>query len=602
MKRTVRICVLAVCAYALASGVARADIAPKWSDDQLAQFADAIVTGRVTDVSTGRDGTGAIYTYVSLSIDGVLKGDIAEREIVIKQLGGVIGDEGLGVGDQATFGRGEEVLLFLETRPRDRTLYTAALWQGKWTVNLDAATGERIAVRQVPNGGMRGAFRGDPERRALTTFVNRLRAAGRSADAGSRAFVAAPDAAELKAAVRTAASAGVGAPYALFSPPWRWNEIDSRAAIPVDLMAGGQPGLSGGGGNEIARAATTWATPTGLSFVGGGSTTRCSDTSSPTGRITIVYSDPCGEISNSGGTLAIGGAYYTSSGGVTFNGTAFNRATSGFIVNNDSSSATTLLTNSGCFASVETHELGHVLGLAHSANTSAIMFESVSFSACSSAPIPISADDIAGIRSIYVSGAPTPSSAPGAPTGLTTSSSGSNVTISWAAPTSGGAPTAYTIEAGSSSGASNLANFSTGSTATTFSAGGVGAGSYFIRVKATNAAGTSPASNESLLAVGGGGGPCTGAPGAPSGFTLTGNSGGTVSFSWTASAGSPTTYIIEAGSSPGSANLVPGSDLGGTATTFTATSVGRGTYFVRLRAKNTCGTSGVSNEVTLIVP
>src|SRR5262249_44058882 len=131
-----------------------------------------------------------------------------------------------------------------------------------------------------------------------------------------------------------------------------------------------------------------------------------------------------------------------------------------------------------------------------------------------------------------------------------------------------------------------------------FTTSGVGAGTYFVRVKATNTSGTSVASNQATLVVGGGA--CTAAPSAPGGFTLTFNSGGVVSFAWNPSAGA-TTYVIEAGSAPGSNNLVPGSDLGGTATTYTATGVGAGAYYVRLRARNACGTSGVSNEVTVAV-
>ena len=127
----------------------------------------------------------------------------------------------------------------------------------------------------------------------------------------------------------------------------------------------------------------------------------------------------------------------------------------------------------------------------------------------------------------------------------------------------------------------------------------MGAGTYFLRVKASNASGVGAASNEATMVVGGA---CSAAPGAPTNFALTGNSGGVVSFTWTGSSGGPTTYIVEAGSASGLANLVPGSDLGSAATTFTATGVGRGTYFVRLRGRNACGTGAASNEVVLVVP
>src|SRR5258708_1699020 len=150
MTTTIRIWLLAVCALALSSGIARANN-PKWSDDELARFSTAIVTGRVTDISTGRDiNTNAIYTYVTVLVDDVLKGDIAERSIVIKQLGGEIGNEGLRVADQAAFGRGEDVLIFLATRPRDQTLYTTGLGQGKWLIERDAASGQRAATGRPP--------------------------------------------------------------------------------------------------------------------------------------------------------------------------------------------------------------------------------------------------------------------------------------------------------------------------------------------------------------------------------------------------------------------------------------------------------------------
>jgi predicted phage tail protein len=145
----------------------------------------------------------------------------------------------------------------------------------------------------------------------------------------------------------------------------------------------------------------------------------------------------------------------------------------------------------------------------------------------------------------------------------------------------------------------NLADFSTGNAATTFSAGGVIDGRYYLRVRATNAAGTSGPSNEAVMVVG-----CTAPPTAPTGLRNTTNSGGRVVFEWTAPVGpaydAPTTYLLEAGSTPGSVNLA-NVDLRGTGTTFGTAGVGAGTYHVRVRAKNACGTGAVSNEVTLIV-
>jgi hypothetical protein len=186
--------------------------------------------------------------------------------------------------------------------------------------------------------------------------------------------------------------------------------------------------------------------------------------------------------------------------------------------------------------------------------------------------------------------------APGAPGNFTATSNGSTVTLTWTAPTSGDPATSYVIEAGSSSGASNLANFSTGNTQTTFSTGGVAAGAYYVRVRARNGTGTSPASNEGLLVVAG---TCTVPPGEPTALTMVQSSAfPTVTFSWTPGAYIATTYIIEAGSAPGLSDLAK-IDLASAATTFTTTGVAQGIYYVRIRGKNACGTGNPSNETIL---
>ncbi len=88
--------------------------------------------------------------------------------------------------------------------------------------------------------------------------------------------------------------------------------------------------------------------------------------------------------------------------------------------------------------------------------------------------------------------------APGAPT-LTAAVNGNLVSLSWTAPAVGTAPVAYTLLAGSTPGASNLATVSMGG-ATSLQTP-VPNGTYYVRVAATNACGTS-VSNEATVVVG----------------------------------------------------------------------------------------------------
>lgn len=191
----------------------------------------------------------------------------------------------------------------------------------------------------------------------------------------------------------------------------------------------------------------------------------------------------------------------------------------------------------------------------------------------------------------------TAGTAPGAPADLAASSSGSSVTLSWRAPTSGDSPTAYMIEAGAVSGSANLANFSTGNTVTSYATTGVPDGTYYVRVRSAGSAGIGPPSDEAALVVPGTA--CTASPGAPSGFTSN-VAGSTVTLAWSAGTGAATSYVIEAGSASGLANLA-NFDTGSTVTGLVVTRVGAGTYFVRVRGKNACGGSPPSNESVVAV-
>jgi subtilisin-like proprotein convertase family protein len=188
-----------------------------------------------------------------------------------------------------------------------------------------------------------------------------------------------------------------------------------------------------------------------------------------------------------------------------------------------------------------------------------------------------------------------PESRPDAPIGLAASVSGSTVMLRWRPAISGARPTGYILEAGSTPGDSNVFVLPLGDLSASFTARNVKGGTYFVRVRASNAGGPSEASNEAKVVVG----DCTAPPSAPNGLSFSLN-GSAVVLTWEASKSGPTSYIIETetGSDGNSPGVV---DTGSLKTTFTAEDVPPGTYFVRVRARNACGGSARSEKVTVVV-
>ena len=183
-----------------------------------------------------------------------------------------------------------------------------------------------------------------------------------------------------------------------------------------------------------------------------------------------------------------------------------------------------------------------------------------------------------------------PSARVTAPVALTGSVSGFTATVRWqpgAAPTA----TSYVVEAGTAPGAANVGRFSVG--AATEVSGTLPAGTYYVRVYGVDEEGESVASNEVVLQV-------------PTGLTLpsapgtltSAVSGSVVSLSWGAATGA-TSYVIDAGSVSGAADI--GSFPMGGATSFSGPAP-PGTYFVRIRGVNAAGAGPPSNEVVVTVP
>jgi hypothetical protein len=181
---------------------------------------------------------------------------------------------------------------------------------------------------------------------------------------------------------------------------------------------------------------------------------------------------------------------------------------------------------------------------------------------------------------------------PAPPTGLTGTVSTYATTFAWTPAAAGSAATSFVLEAGTSSGATDVMVFDTLSAGTTFVSPGLPNGTYFVRVRARNAAGTSAPSNEIIVSGATG---C--APGAP-GNLIASVSGLNVAFQWNAAAGSPTSHELEAGTAPGKSNL--GTFPVGLTAQF-ATPAPPGVYYVRIRARNACGVGPASNEVLVLI-
>ncbi len=188
---------------------------------------------------------------------------------------------------------------------------------------------------------------------------------------------------------------------------------------------------------------------------------------------------------------------------------------------------------------------------------------------------------------------PTAPMPPGPPSGLTATSSGSTATFTWNAPSGGGAITSYVLLAGTTPGfATPFASVPVG-TARTFTIGGVPPGVYYLRVVAQGPGGTSSASNEATMSVGG-----ATLPGVTT-LLVPSVAGSTVTLSWTPASGAPTSYVLTAAMTPGGAAVAT---LPVAGTSVTIPGVPRGTYYARVTAHNTAGGGPPSNEVTIRVP
>ncbi len=173
--------------------------------------------------------------------------------------------------------------------------------------------------------------------------------------------------------------------------------------------------------------------------------------------------------------------------------------------------------------------------------------------------------------------------------------SGNLVTLSWTAPATGGSVASYVIGAGYSTGTLGAALIDTGTNATS-STIPAALGRYFVRVAGWNPCGVGTPSNEVIVTVG------PALPGPPAGLAATVAPGGGVTITWDAptSGGAPESYVLEAGTATGVSNIGT-AETAAPSTTFVVQAT-PGTYFVRVRARNTAGIGPASGDLRVVVP
>ena len=113
--------------------LAQATVVQDLGLDRALELSSDVVTGEVIHQEAYRTERGLIYTETLLRVDQSLKGSSASGDtIVLRHLGGLVGELGMEVAGMPRFESGERLLLFLEPGRDPATRRATGLYQGAY--------------------------------------------------------------------------------------------------------------------------------------------------------------------------------------------------------------------------------------------------------------------------------------------------------------------------------------------------------------------------------------------------------------------------------------------------------------------------------------
>jgi Putative Ig domain/Matrixin/Ig-like domain from next to BRCA1 gene/FG-GAP-like repeat len=380
------------------------------TDDDLMIGARVIVTGKILNIESSYDTQqDRIYTYVTVKVQEVLKGEISERRIVLKELGGQVGDRGLTIWGNPQFKRDERVLLYLDTW-KDGSLRTYQMVLGKFTVVKDAVSGRDYYQRGEPDEStslLRPQSLDNQPGQAITdrmemnsylAMVHQRLAANqeRSEQFRQTYYANLPLNARPAEYKKIAGHGDIHAEWTYISSSHpRWFEPDSGQPVTFLVNPDGAPNPQIM--DDVTAAMNCWgAVPgTSLRIVNGGSTGACREAS---GLNLILFNSCDGRWaagSSCSGVLALGGLGWNGNTTV-IGGVTYRQAQAGFISFNPYASC---YFGDHCnVREITTHEMGHAMGLGHTADSTATMYAYAHFDGrCAT----VMNDDKTGIVTIY---------------------------------------------------------------------------------------------------------------------------------------------------------------------------------------------------------